>query len=114
MGNFRPPNDPDPDSADQNECGSVTLAPVADFLTAPEHNAITAYVLGTPLNPSVAQVLAALAYHHPHQTVPFMKALLSTAAHIMKVTRKECLEKEIYNNIIYVGLSTLLQWAHKV
>jgi hypothetical protein len=24
--------------------------------------------LGTPLNPSVAQVLAALAYHHTHQT----------------------------------------------
>ncbi len=48
----------------------------------------------------MAQVLAALAYHHPHQTVPFMKALLSTAAHIMKVTEKSGIEK--YLMILYV------------
>ena len=42
---------------------------------------------GAPISPLIVETLASLAYAHPHQVVPFLKAILSTTAHIMRATK---------------------------
>ncbi|XP_023324699.1 maestro heat-like repeat-containing protein family member 1 [Eurytemora carolleeae] len=42
---------------------------------------------GSLINPLVVECLASLAYRHPTQCVPFLKAILSTTAHVMKSTK---------------------------
>ena len=66
-------------------CRYLFLAPINLVVGNSHLTCRYLFSLGAPINPVVVETLASLAYRHPHHTVPFLKAILSTTSHIMKV-----------------------------